>query len=470
MTSSAPVSQPTQENVLQWLQRVAEQPATLSVLMDLYRSSSELFYRLAVAGVPEDAPAWAKDLAELASRVRRFVRFGFDLDEQSKSIVGADGSLYLGESEFETAQAFLRVLGGIPGGKPESGRDYAGSQISEAEVRFAVGTAEEYHADKYRSDLRRKLTPRLLRLAEQDIDALRHGMPAYVIYELMFCASRVVQAPLVVFQGLLLRGRLSAGRAYCGKPRKAFDNDGRSVPAHPEMIYCVYTDPDGYVFDWDWVREDPLRRGYPENYRARFANPITEPAEAILLLPSDLTPEAFEEARAWHSQVGDCMFFYASDKPAYARRVNEDLTEYRAFGQSEELVGCKVKNFSELLAKVTDRRPAGSVPVSAVLAASLVRQMEGHQQREQGFFFKLIGEAALLMDDSQRKQFFSDLARMDASPEQYVNRICEMVLNLNPDHSGLQHAHQVLESQRAIKQSYLTLIAVAGNTSVQPRA
>jgi hypothetical protein len=187
----------------------------------------------------------------------------------------------LGEAEFKDAQAFLRVLGGTLGGKPESGRDYAGSEISEVEVRFAVGTAEEYRADKQQSDLRRELRPRRLRLAGQDLDALRHGMPTYVVHELMHCASRVVQAPLVVFQGLRPRVRLNAGRAYCGKPRKAFDNDGRPVPAHSEMIYCVYIDPEGHVFDWDWVPEDPLRRGYPENYRVRFANPITEPTEAI---------------------------------------------------------------------------------------------------------------------------------------------------------------------------------------------
>jgi hypothetical protein len=97
-----------------------------------------------------------------------------------------------------------------------------------------------------------------------------------------------------------------------------------------------------------------------------------------------------------------------------------------------------------------------------MLAASLVRQMEGHQHQAQGFFFKLIGEAALLMDDSQRKSILqrSRLAQMDASREQFVNRICEMVLSLNPRHSGLQHANPVLEAQRAIKQSYVRAMPV----------
>jgi hypothetical protein len=55
--------------------------------------------------------------------------------------------------------------------------------------------------------------------------------------------------------------------------------------------------------------------------------------------------------------------------------VNDDLIEYRAM-DTNELAGCKVKNFEELLAKVERSPRSPSVPVSAVLAASLVRQME----------------------------------------------------------------------------------------------
>src|SRR5438105_3692887 len=113
------------------------------------------------------------------------------------------------------------------------------------------------------------------------------------------------------------------------------------------MVYCVYADSENFVFDWDWVKEDPTRLGYPENYRIRFSNSIAELNEGILTVPTDLSPAPFKK-KAWHSQRGDCMFFYLSDQRAYANRVNGDLTEYRAI-DSDQLVGCKVKNFEELL-------------------------------------------------------------------------------------------------------------------------
>jgi len=236
------------------------------------------------------------------------------------------------------------------------------------------------------------------------------------------------------------------------------------------MVYCVYVDPEGFVFDWDWVPEDQSRAGYPEDYRLRFANPIAEPAEAVLQLPADLTSSEFQK-KAWHSHRGDCMFFYASDRPAYAKRVNEDLTEYRSFG-SNDLVGCKIKNFSELLSRVTRLQPAASVRVSAVLAASLVRQMEDHQQREKSVFVRLIAEAALRMDNEQRNQFFADLVRVHIRPEEFVSQICDMVIRItqDPQHPVLQYADHAVASRRAIEEPYLSLIAKAGDLSLRPAA
>jgi hypothetical protein len=232
------------------------------------------------------------------------------------------------------------------------------------------------------------------------------------------------------------------------------------------MVYCVYADPEGYVFDWDWAPEDPGRPGYPDQYRQRFANQIAEPTEAFLLIPPDLMPSPFKQ-KAWHSQRGDCMFFYASDSPAFAKRVNDDLTEYRAFGSSE-LVGCKVKNFSELISKVMKQSSTGMVLVSAVLFASLVRQMEEHQEREKSFFIKVLS-GALRMNNEQRNLFVEALAKLDSErPERYLDEICEMVRNItnDPQHPALIYASEVLSWRRTVEERYFELIAVAGNTEV----
>jgi hypothetical protein len=233
------------------------------------------------------------------------------------------------------------------------------------------------------------------------------------------------------------------------------------------MVYCVYADPEGYVFDWDWVPEDPRRPGYPEQYRQRFANQIAEPTEAFLEIPTDLLPAQFKK-KAWHSQRGDCMFFYVSDNPAFAKRVNDDLTEYRAFGSSE-LVGCKVKNFSELISRVNKQPSTGPIRVSAVLAVSLVRHMEEHQEREQSVFIKVLSEA-VKMNNEQRDRFVAALAKLDAKrPERYLDEICEMVRNItnDPEHPALTYADEVLSSRRGVEARYFELIAVAGSTEVR---
>lgn len=465
MIPRATINQQTPADVWQWLQASGEMAATFSSLVKLYGQNPDRFYQLACVGVPTDAPAWAREIADLAAMVRYFIRFGFQTDDRLKQIVGAEKSLFLGDSEFEGALQFLRRLSGtdnIP-----AGRDYYGKGVSPAEVLFNVGSSDEDQIDRSLTVARKTVKPRLLHIDEQDIEAIRHGMPAYVIYELHNCAQRVIQAPTVVFQGIRRRGRLIAGRAYCGKPRRAFGNDGRAVSAPSGMVYCVYVDPENFVFDWDWVEEDPTRPGYPQGYRVRFANQITDFSETVLALPSELSPEAFKKARAWHSFRGDCMFFYASDAPAYAKRVNEELTEYRSIG-SGELVGCKVKNFEELLSKVTHSPQSSSVPVSAVLAASLVRQMDSLQQREKATFIRLVFDAAFRMNEEHRRKFFSALVQLDDQAERYLQAVCDMVLEFTQDraHPVLVYAAQALASRQAIEEPYLRLITAAGKTTV----
>ena len=137
------------------------------------------------------------------------------------------------------------------------------------------------------------------------------------------------------------------------------------------------------MYDWDWVREDPQHPGWPINHEDRFARLLEGPQEATLSI-ARIVPGDFRKLKAWHSFRGDCMFFYASDARAYASRVNNDLTEYRSL-ESDQLVGCKIKNFEEILATVTREASSSSISVGAILAASLVRQLEDHQRREKEY-------------------------------------------------------------------------------------
>ena len=77
--------------------------------------------------------------------------------------------------------------------------------------------------------------PAVLKLDEQDLQAIQHGMPAYAVHELLGCATRVVATPTVVFEGTRESGNLALGRAYCGKPGRGYTNTGASVPAPTGM-------------------------------------------------------------------------------------------------------------------------------------------------------------------------------------------------------------------------------------------
>jgi len=470
MTPGMNTAETTPHQVSKWLLEMGERPATFSALVELYGQDHDRFYQLASIGVVADAPAWAREIAELAAMLRRFVRFGFQLDENSKRLIGSDNSLYLGDTEFQTARQFLKELSGTASEGVRHGRDYVGTETSPAEMRFSVGSSEERESDAAKSSARNDLKPHLLHVDDQDIKAIENGMPGYVVHELIHCARRVVQAPTAIFQGLRRRGRLASGRAYCGKPKKAFDSDGKALMPPPNMVYCVYVDPEGFVSDWDWVKEDPVRPGYPLDYRVRFVNQIADLTETTLLLPN-ITSIPFRKGKAWHSYRGDCMFFYASDARAYASRVNEDLTEYRTM-DSGKLVGCKIKDFETLLTSLSRGDVSSSVPVGAVLAASLVRQMAEHQQREKRVFLTLIAETALRIEEAKLQEFFKALVNLDDEPDRYLNELCDLVLRMtdDPSHRVLQFADQVREARRSIEEPYLRLIAVAGTTSVSARA
>jgi len=157
------------------------------------------------------------------------------------------------------------------------------------------------------------------------------------------------------------------------------------------------------------------------------------------------------------------MFFYASDARAYASRINNDLTEYRSL-ESDQLVGCKIKNFEEILLKVTRDSDSSSVPVGAILAASLVRQLEDHQRREKEYFLRVLAS----IHERNRTEFLESVLKLDSDATDYLKTICDLAVQYS---TGLT----VVEMQRSVdarqhtEEMYLQLIAFAGNSKVSAR-
>jgi hypothetical protein len=453
------------EQISEQLTRLGQRPPTIMSLMDLYRRDRTLFFDLAIAGVPADAALWQRELVCLAATINKLVRSGFQTSNEPGTsqwkLRGGGIEIVIDSSERDEALSFLGELYGTIGAS-ERPRDLVGSDVGESEITFKLGSESQRRDAAQRLSRFMESKPWVLRMDPQDTEAIEHGMPAYAVYELKNCGARVVQKPTVVFEGLRSVGRLTHARAYCGKPLRAFSNSGDPRPAPEGMVYCVYADPHGYVFDWDWVREDANQPGYPVGYDIRFEGIVTVDPEAVLAL-QEITPSSFKRAKAWHSYRGNCMFFYASDAHAYASRINDDLTEYRSF-ETDQLVGCKVKNFDEILSRVTREVDGPSVPVGAILAASLVRQLDDHQRREKEYFLRILAS----IDEPGRTTFLQTVLKMDAEAPDYVKTICELALQYSSDRETVEILEQVNEREQ-VENLYLQLIAAAGNTKVSAR-
>ncbi len=192
----------------------------------------------------------------------------------------------------------------------------------------------------------------MFRVHEEDLRSLQ-TLPPYVTYGLTRCAKKTLLAPTAVYRGLK-RGnkapqRLRDGWAVCGKPNRAYDNSGRAEPAPAGMLYMVFADKEGYVFDWDWIREDPAFPGHPLNMDLRFGNPALESRELVLDLPDYLVPGIFDATKPAPSRMGDCVFCYMKDAPSFGERINEDLTVFYSLGDPETITGFKIKNVHRIL-------------------------------------------------------------------------------------------------------------------------
>ena len=140
------------------------------------------------------------------------------------------------------------------------------------------------------------------------------------------------------------------------------------------MVYMVYTDREGFVFDWDWVKENPREPGFPLSYDQRFGKLVTGEIEAVLEIPPLQAPSSFNPSKACYSERGDCIFCYLTDELAYADRINPDLTVFRQF-ESDKVAGFKIKNVRRILQNdksvILDDAPDLTVSVDGILLATL---------------------------------------------------------------------------------------------------
>jgi hypothetical protein len=202
-----------------------------------------------------------------------------------------------------------------------------------------------------------------LRLDRSDVDAIRR-FPPYIVHQLIKCGPGLASAPTAVFRGLRVTGepRIRSGWAVVGRPSARYDNSGRALPAPKGMVFAVFADADGLVFDWDWIESDPKDPLLPEASPDRFSRRV--PTPRIELELGGLAPGKFTGGFASHSWVGDCVFTYVSDKPAYAKRVDAKLTVFRDFVR-HTAVGFKLKDAASVRGSIE-----GSTSVSRLLVAA----------------------------------------------------------------------------------------------------
>jgi hypothetical protein len=355
-------------------------------LIQLYRADPEAFYLLSCGGSDESGDAFVGPLAALAQWIKQAVRASYTLvpplaysEGRAESRVGRQA---IPAALFPQVRQFLLDIDG-KGTSEKKGKDYEGRVVSEAEMRFKLGDQDRWEADSARVESQRKAKPLVLRVDPEDLVHLA-AQPAYVTYALLHCARKTILAPTVVFRGLNRGGdappHVNNGWAIFGQPRQVFGNDGTPRPAPAGRVFVVYADEDGYVFDWDWVQEDPDKPGYPLGlWEDRFNKQVVPQPELALELPDNLRPGKFDPKKACYSNRGDCIFCYMTDEESFAERINPDLTVFQRDGTSEH-TGFKIKNVRRILQVdkniVVSDPPGLTVAVDSALMAVSRRQQE----------------------------------------------------------------------------------------------
>jgi len=346
-------------------------------LIRLYEADREAFYLLACDGVQSDTEI--ERLGLLARRVKKAVRSSFRLAVPTGGegqVETANDRIPVEAGLFPRVQRLLLEIDG-KGVSEKKGKDYEGRAISEAEARFKLGEPADAAREREMLNVRDKARPVVLKIAPQDLDSLK-DQPAYVTHNLFKCARKAVLAPTAIYRGLT-RGakapkRLREGWAICGKPNRACDNDGRLIPVPPGMVFMVYADADGFVFDWDWVQEAADTPGHPLDPELRFGQLQADALEMVLDLPVTMDAVKFDSTVATYSDRGDCIFCYICDECGFAERINPDLTIFRSC-DAKEVTGFKIKNVRRILKAeedfFSDDAPDLTVSVQSILLATL---------------------------------------------------------------------------------------------------
>jgi hypothetical protein len=219
----------------------------------------------------------------------------------------------------------------------------------------------------------------IINVNKHDLAAIATGMPGYVFFGLTYCVKEVFIDPTVVFAGAP-SGSLRDGLVFCGKPAHSYNNKGIQLDPPSDMIYMAYVNRSGFLFDWNWAPEDPEIPGYPVGWQARFNHPLPQPPKATLELPKNLHPSAFDPNNAWYSKEGDCIFWYSSNDPAFAERVNDDLTLFISLSDRKTTVGAKLKNIQRILGmRKISLEQLQTKPLVVIIAESLAYQAEKGQ-------------------------------------------------------------------------------------------
>ena len=356
-------------------------------LIRIFNADREAFYLLASEGVASDAPPRLGELADLARRVRDAVRGSYEIVSSADTayLAGPHGDrTFIPPNLTESVRDFLCAVDakGIQDG---SGRDYEGTPVSEAEVRFQLGEQKTWERDRRVLQDRLDAAPMILRLDPEDATHLR-TQPGYVTFGLKECARRTVLAPTQVFRDLQRAERcpenLRGALAFCGQPRWAVNNQGQGVRPPDGMVFAVYADAEGFVFDWDWVQENPHEPGSPIDCRIRFGDPIELGRDAYLDIPESLPDPEFDWTKVCYSPRGDCIFCYITDDVSFACRISSDLTVFRFLDDREKIAGFKIKNVRRILEEdkniILNDDPDLLVSLQSVLLATL----KGHKDAD----------------------------------------------------------------------------------------
>jgi len=329
----------------QLLERIApfvpsNRPASLSDVKALYESDREAFYTLTTTDLPRSVGTDVVEFQALGRALAVVVRDGFTIDSKVRTPValGLEGGvLALGNLE-EDAEQFLERLFS----DSESQKSVPGQPVSRECVAFYLDSFA------WEATVR---SAELLRLSPEDARTVTAGLPGYQYYQLIDCARQVVRAPTAIWDGLR-DDDPNWGTAYCGTPSRSWDNSGHRCHAPAGYVYVVYADPEGFVFDWDWVKADPTDPALPMDHASRFHKRRDSCGSGELLLGNlahDLS--AFRPGAGCYSSKGDCVFFYFGEKPAYAKRIDDYLTAYFPLSSSGDnrSIGFKLKYVSRLI-------------------------------------------------------------------------------------------------------------------------